>query len=73
MTELKLKIDARLDHLQKLMEGQAHIDRPEYVRDVIESITKFWRALEEQDKDYVDSARYALEKSLEWNVKNINQ
>lgn len=73
MTELKLKIDARLDHLQQLMEGQAHIDRPEYVSDVIKSITKFWRALDEQDKDYVECSKYALEEGLEWNVKNINQ
>ena len=68
MTELKFKIDGRLNHLQQLMEGNAHLDRPEYVSDVIESITKFWRALDEADKDYVESARYALIEELPWNI-----
>jgi len=73
MNNLKTKIDARLNHLQQLMEGQAHIDRPEYVQDVIGSITKFWTALDEADRDYIECSKYALEKRLEWNVKNINQ
>lgn len=65
---LRDKINGRLDHLQQLMEGQAHIDRPEYTSDVIDSITKFWTALNEEDRDYVECAKYALVEKHPWNV-----
>ena len=57
-----------MDHLQKCMEGQAHIDRPEYVNDVIESVSKFWSVLSDEDKDYIHCARDALENKTDWNV-----
>jgi len=61
-------IKTRMDHLQELMEGQAHIDRPEYVNDVIDSASKFWSALSDEDKDYIHCARDALENKTDWNV-----
>ena len=57
-----------MDHLQKCMEGQAHIDRPEYVNDVIESVSKFWTVLSDEDKDYIHCAKDALENKTDWNV-----
>jgi len=68
MSDLKTKINNRMDHLQKCMEGQAHIDRPEYVNDVIESVSKFWTVLSDEDKDYIHCARDALENKTDWNV-----
>ena len=66
--DLKQKIDNRMDHLQQLMESNTHLHRPEYVYDVIESVVKFWRALEEEDKEYIEMAKYALDEKKEWNV-----
>jgi hypothetical protein len=57
-----------MDHLQILMEGQAHIDRPEYVDDVIESASKFWSVLSDEDKDYIHCARDALENKTDWKI-----
>jgi hypothetical protein len=57
-----------MDHLQILMEGQAHIDRPEYVDGVIESVSKFWSALLDEDKDYIHCAKDALENKTEWKL-----
>lgn len=62
------KINNRMDHLQELMEGQAHIDRPEYTQDVIDSVSKFWSALGDEDKDYIHCATYALENKKQWNI-----
>jgi len=62
------KINSRMDHLQILMEGQAHIDRPEYTQDVIDSVSKFWSVLSEEDKDYIHCARDALENKTQWNI-----
>lgn len=65
---IKDKINDRMDHLQQLMEGQAHIDRPEYVLDVIDSVSKFWSALSEEDKEYIQCSRHALDEKMEWRI-----
>lgn len=68
MADVIKKINDRMDHLQLLMEGQAHLDRPEYVLDVMDTITKFWSAMTEEDKEYVQIARSALEDRKPWVV-----
>ena len=68
MTSLRTKITIRMDHLQELMESNSHLDRREYVLDVINSVSKFWSALSEEDKDYIHGARYALEENHEWHL-----
>ena len=68
MTGLISKITIRMDHLQELMESNSHLERPEYVLDVIESISKFWNVLSEEDRDYIHGARYAIEENHEWNL-----
>jgi hypothetical protein len=57
-----------MDHLQKLMEGNNHLVREEYVLDVIASVSKFWSALSDEDRDYIHSARHAIDERAEWNV-----
>ena len=64
-------ITSRMDHLQELMESNAHFDRPEYVEDVISSVSKFWSALSEEDRDYIHGARYAIEENIYWDVSNV--
>ena len=67
------KIKDRMDHLQQLMEGNNHLSRMEYVLDVVESVSKFWSALSEEDKDYIQTARYAIEEQREWNIPEENK
>jgi hypothetical protein len=64
--DLRNKIESRMKHLELLMKGQAHIDRPEYTYSVIESITKFWSVLEDADKDYIHCASAAVEEKVRW-------
>jgi uncharacterized protein YydD (DUF2326 family) len=66
MISVKEKIKTRMDHLQQCMEGQAHIDRPDYVKDVIDTVSKFWSVLSEEDRDYVQAAIFALEEKKQW-------
>lgn len=68
MSNVKNLIKTRMDHLQELMEGQAHIDRPEYTQDVIDSVSKFWSVLSDEDKDYIHCSRDALENKMEWKI-----
>lgn len=64
-------ITNRMDHLQELMESNAHLDRPEYVEDVIASVSKFWSALSEEDRDFIHAARYAIEEKMYWMPPNV--
>jgi len=68
MSDLRQKISNKMDHLQTLMESNAHLDRPEYVTDVIDWVSKFWSVLSDEDKDYIHCARDALENKTDWNV-----
>jgi hypothetical protein len=64
--ELRNKIESRMKHLELLMNGQAHLDRPEYTFSVIESVSKFWSILDEADKDYIQCASAAAEEKVRW-------
>ena len=65
---LRDKINERMDELQKLMEGNEHLSNPDKVELLIGSVSKFWSALSEEDRDYIHGARYALEEKVEWKV-----
>ena len=60
------KINERMDILQNWMEKNYHLKRPEVVKEHIESISKFWSVLSEEDRDYVQGCQYAIEEKIEW-------
>ena len=63
---IRNKINNRLDDLEKLMRNQKHISNPDIVIDCIESITKFWSVLNDEEKDFVECVKYAIDTKLEW-------
>lgn len=65
---IQVKIKDRMDTLQVMMEDNVHIDKPDIVEQHIQTVTKFWSILQEEDKDYIEGARYAIEEGIEWNV-----
>lgn len=73
MSELRDKIKQRMDILQMWMEENYHMRRPEVVEEHIQTITKFWSALNDEDKDYIEGARYAIEEQMEWNIPEENK
>jgi hypothetical protein len=60
------KLNSRLDELNKMMTEQVHLTDPEKVTDQIASITKFWSALSQEDRDYLNGVRFALESGHQW-------
>lgn len=68
MTGIKEKINNRMDMLQYMMENQMHLTEGGKVLDQIASVSKFWSALSEEDRDYIEGARYAHEHQMEWKV-----
>ena len=66
MSELRNTINKRMDILQTWMEENYHLTRPEVVLEHIETVSKFWSALSEEDREYIQCARYAIEEKMEW-------
>ena len=60
------KINERMDILQSWMEKNYHLKRPEVVKEHIESISKFWSVLSEEDRDYIQGCQYAIKEKFEW-------
>lgn len=63
---LREKIETRLNSLQNYLENNYHLENPTEVEELIDSISKFWTVLNEDDKEYIQSARYALEHKKDW-------
>jgi len=67
--KLREKIKQRMDDLQSMMENNIHLTNPDKVEIQISSVSKFWSALDDEDRDYIHGARHALEERIEWRLK----
>tara|TARA_S200000501_G_scaffold298327_1_gene284851 strand:- start:1812 stop:2021 length:210 start_codon:yes stop_codon:yes gene_type:complete len=63
---MKEKIKERMDVLQKMMENNIHIDDAQRVTRQIETVSKFWSVLSEEDRDYIQGCQYAIEEKYKW-------
>jgi len=71
--DIDRRIKAKMDHLQVCMESNVHLDRKEYVLDVIYSVEKYFTAMNDEDRDYLQIARSAVEEGWSWNVEKKNE
>jgi len=62
------KIKQRMDILQMWMEDNYHLKRPEVVEEHIQTVSKFWSALDDEDRDYIEGARYTIEEQMAWDI-----
>lgn len=66
--DLKELINRRMDYLQHMMESNMHLKAAENVMIQINSVSKFWSVLSEEDRDYIQAAQYAVEEKKEWKL-----
>ena len=64
--ELKLRIEKRMQVLEDMMDENFHLNDPNFVKEHIEQITKFWSVLSEEDQEYCQVARHACDEGWEW-------
>ena len=69
---MKEKIKERMDVLQKMMENNIHLDDAQRVTRQIETVSKFWSILSEEDRDYIQGCQYAIEEKMQWNLVLIS-
>lgn len=65
---IKEKIQAALDSLDMKMKAQAHLkeDRFETVMEDVEFLTKCWSALNEDDREFLGAAKFAIKAKMRW-------
>lgn len=66
MSSIQRMIKQRMDILQGWMEANYHLRRPDVVSEHISTVSKFWSALSEEDKDYIQASQNAIEWREEW-------
>lgn len=60
-----------MDRLEEMLSYQHHIENPEGILEILilcTQIAKFWRILSEEQKEYIQAVRLAVEEQNEWNV-----
>lgn len=64
--KLQQKISDRMDLLEQEMMQNNHLTNPEETIELMNSISKFWSVMSEEDQDYLSAARYALSERQVW-------
>ena len=72
MQDLRKKINDRMDILQRWMEQDYHLKRPEVVYEHTLSVSKFWSVLSEEDRDYIQGVQFAIDtkSNISWKKEN---
>ena len=68
MQDLREKIELRMQILEQMMERNMHIKDPETVLQFFDRLNYCWSVLNEEDRDFIHGAQFALEEQMEWNV-----
>ena len=62
------KINEALDKLETMLTSQQHLTSPETVGVQLEVLSMYFHLMSDEDRDYVNCARIALEDKIEWRV-----
>ena len=63
---IREKIEIRLNELDKMMREGTHLSDSLTVEGKVESVTKFWSYLSDEDRDYLNAVRHALSAKSTW-------
>ena len=66
MSELRKKIELRLDEIEDLMNSNSHLANPEELDEKVSNVSKFWSVLSEEDRDFIQGVRWAIEEKVKW-------
>jgi hypothetical protein len=61
-------INQKLDELESMLTSQQHISSPETVGELLDTLSLLFHLMSDEDRDYVQCARVALEDEIEWRV-----
>ena len=64
--EYKALITKQFDELETMMNNQMHLTDPKTVEEKMYSINYKWHFISEEDRDFYQGCKYALEHGLKW-------
>lgn len=64
--KMRQKLKLRMDELQRCMENNEHLTKPDYVEEVLDTVNFAFHVLSEEDREYIQMAQVALEDQLKW-------
>ena len=62
------KINELMNQLEKSLLKQEHLTNPEEFKLQLFALSKYFRNMSDEDRDYLNYARIAMEDELEWKV-----
>ncbi|NBT48440.1 MAG: hypothetical protein EBT07_11625 [Actinobacteria bacterium] len=69
MNTIRAKIEARLDALEHALLRQDHlVEDSVAVLEILASVSKFYSALSEEQRDFIQAARWAISEKKEWAI-----
>jgi hypothetical protein len=72
MNTIRAKIEARLDALEESLQRQDHLaEDPDAVLEILASVSKFYSALSEEQRDFIQAARWAISEKKEWRIETV--
>ena len=66
--KMRQKLKLRMDELQRCMENNEHLSNTDYVLEVLDSVTFAFHVLNDEARDYIQAAQYAIEEKMEWKL-----
>jgi hypothetical protein len=60
------KIKAKLDQLERSLNAQEHLTNPAAFEQQLASFGIYFHLMKDEDRDYLNCARYALDEQMEW-------
>ena len=63
---IRQKIEQRMDDLENSLKMQTHLKEPTAIEDLIESISKFYSMLTEDQREFVQCARWVVQEQQPW-------
>ena len=62
----KQKITEQFDEIEEMMNKQLHLTDPQSVEEKLYSVDYKWHFISEEDRDFYQGCRYALDNGLKW-------
>ena len=65
-TSIRQLIEDRLNLVEQMLISRKHISDPDTALEMIASVSKFYSVLTEEQRDFINAARWAIDEQKEW-------
>ena len=70
-TTIRQRIEERMNLLESMLTSQRHISDPDAAFETIASVSKFYSVLSEEQREFVQAARWATDNKNLWKAETV--